>query len=75
MSHLCFVLRSHIFQVGGTKHVQFQFAIRRHSPLRPWTKHVVRPFIVALLCLLVVCNDVSYCVSYHGTCIQICIIS
>ena len=56
--HLCFVLWSRIFQVGGTKACTFPI------PLHPWTKHMVCPFIPALLYLLVVCELMMYRIMY-----------
>ena len=57
------------------KHAQFQLAVSWHSLVWPWTKHMVHLFLAALLCLSVICNDVSYHVSYGDTCIEICIVS
>jgi len=77
-SLLCIALHasSHVsFKMAAQKHAQFQSVVGWHSLVRPQTKHMVHLFFTALLRLSVACNDVSYCVSYRGTCIKICIIS
>ena len=58
------------FKMAAQRHMQFQLLVSWHSLVCPRTKRMV----TALLHLSVVCNDILYCVSYHGTCIEICIV-
>ena len=63
--YLCLVLQSRVFQDGGTK----------ACVLHPQTKHMVCLVFMHSSCSAIrLCNDVSYHVSYHGTCIEICIV-
>lgn len=56
------------FNMAAQKHVQIQLVISLHVHILiicTSTKHMVHSFLTTLLCLSVVCNDVSYHVSYH----------
>ena len=57
------------FKMAAQKHVQFQLVVSWHSHT------MVHSFLPTLLCLSVVCNDVSYWVSYQDTCMEVCIVS
>ena len=73
---LCIALHaySHIFQDGGTK----ACAVPIRCQLTQSCASTGKTYGSSILCsssLSVVCNDVLHRVSYHGTCIEICIVS
>ena len=73
--HLCFILQYCIFQDGSSKAFGVPISCQptQSSKLTDKTQSwfITTPFFAALLHLPVVCNDVSYPVTYCSTCIEI----